>query len=91
MKQRISPPEKVAEVDRLLAATEQQRDHIALTQAHPRRLVRNPCSDPAHCTHGCYGTEEEADHVRRTGLMPGEGNPPHDPGAQGNFTPPDRA
>jgi len=88
MKQRISPPEKVAEAARVVAETEQQRDQIALRQAHPRRLVRNPCGDPTSCTHGCYGTEEEAEHVRRTGMMPGEGHPIPDPGARGAFTPP---
>ena len=85
-KPRRSSDEHAEAADRLLAETQQQRDHITLAKAHPRKLVRNPCGDPAHCDHGCYGTEEEADHVRRTGLMPDDGEPPTDRGA--GFTPP---
>ncbi|HEU5110593.1 MAG TPA: hypothetical protein VFT95_18795 [Micromonosporaceae bacterium] len=88
-KPRRSDPDHLEQADRLLADTESQRDLIALTKAHPRRMVRNPCGDPGSCTHGCYGTEEEAERVRRTGMMPGEGDPPADRGA--GFTPPERS
>lgn len=86
-KPRRSDPADIAKVDQLLAQTEEQRDQIALTRSHPRKLVRNPCGD-TFCPN-CYGTEEESEHVRRTGMMPGEGNhPPVDRGA--GFTPPRR-
>jgi hypothetical protein len=87
-KPRRSDPADIAKVDQLLAATAQQRDQTTLRETHPRKLVRNPCDDTS-CP-DCYGTEEEAEHVRRTGLMPGEGEPPVDRGARGAFTPPDR-
>lgn len=73
---RRSSPEDVAKVGRILADTAALRDTIALRAAHPRKLIRNPCGDPGTCAHGhCYGTVEEADHRRRTGLMPGQGGP----------------
>lgn len=85
-KPRRSDPEDLERARRVAADTEQVRDDLILRAAHPRKLVRNPCDDTT-CP-DCYGTEEEAEHVRRTGIMPGEGDPPVDRGAR--FTPPRR-
>lgn len=89
-KPRRSSPEHLEHADRLLEDTAAQRDYIALVKAHPRRLRRNPCGEPASCVHGCYGTAEEAEHVRRTGLMPGQGGPQPVDRGQG-FQAPQRA
>ncbi|MFY1669987.1 hypothetical protein ACN27G_08505 [Plantactinospora sp. WMMB334] len=62
-------PEQAAEAARIRDENRLTIELTGLVRDQPERMIRNPCGDPATCTHGhCYGDPAEAEHVRRTGL-----------------------
>ncbi|MEV2239548.1 hypothetical protein [Micromonospora sp. NPDC049891] len=62
-------PEQAREAWRIRDEARPMIDAVEETRDEPGRLVRSPCDDRTCPT--CWGTPEEAEHRRRTGLPVG--------------------